>query len=154
MADRPTTRRRLFPPVYSLLALVLMAALHRLVPVREIIPWPARLFGIAFVLGGILLILWAARLFEAAGTTMKPFEQSAALVVRGPYRFTRNPIYLGMACALTGVAVLLGSLSPWIVIPVFIILIERLFIRREEADLEGRFGPGYEAFKVRVRRWL
>ena len=154
MSNRMAGRRRVIPPVYFLAALLLMAGLHVALPVRQVIQLPYRYGGLLFVLGGIVLVLWAARLFGQAGTTIKPFQESSALVVRGPYRLTRNPMYLGMVGGLVGVAVLLGSLAPVIVIPLFVALLDVRFIRAEEAMLERSFGATYRDYKTRVQRWL
>jgi protein-S-isoprenylcysteine O-methyltransferase Ste14 len=98
--------------------------------------------------------LWVAGIFDRAGTTIKPFEESSALVTTGPFRVSRNPVYLGMVLGLLGVAVLAGSLSPFLVIPLFAVLIDRRFIQAEEAQLERTFGASYVAYKSQVRRWL
>ncbi|MGH2373918.1 MAG: methyltransferase family protein [bacterium] len=146
--------RRVLPPVYFLAALLLMVGLHYALPVRQVTHFPYRYGGLVFVLGGILLVLWAARLFGQTGTPIKPFQEASALVVRGPYRLTRNPMYVGMVTVLIGIAVLLGSLSPVIIIPLFMALIDVRFIRLEEAALERTFGARYGDYKGRVRRWL
>ena len=149
-----TGGRRVLPPVYFLVALLLMVGLHVVFPVRQVIHFPYRYGGLVFVLGGILLVLWAVRLFGQAGTPIKPFQEASALVVRGPYRLTRNPMYVGMVAVLVGIAVVLGSLSPVIIIPLFVALMDLRFIRSEEAALERTFGARYGDYKARVRRWL
>ena len=154
MSNRVEGGRRVLPPVYFLLALLLMVGLHLAFPVVQIIGFPYRYTGIVFVLGGILLILWAVRLFGQAGTTIKPFQESSALVVGGPYRLTRNPMYVGMVGVLFGIGVLLGSMPPFIIIPLFVALIDLRFIRSEEAALERTFGAKYGDYKARMRRWL
>jgi protein-S-isoprenylcysteine O-methyltransferase Ste14 len=146
--------RRVIPPVFFLAAVLLMVGLHVAFPVRQVLQFPPRYGGLLFVLAGILLALWAVRLFAQAGTTIDPFKESTALVVRGPYELTRNPMYVGMVAVLVGIAVLLGSLSPWIVIPLFVALIDVRFIRAEEAALDRMFGARYRTYKARVRRWL
>jgi protein-S-isoprenylcysteine O-methyltransferase Ste14 len=89
-----------------------------------------------------------------AQTTIKPYETSSALVTGGPYRFSRNPIYLGMVLFLVGLNLGLGSWSPLLAIPAFAFIIERRFIRAEEAALLRRFGDEYETYRRRVRRWI
>ena len=131
-----------------------MVGFHYAFPVRQVIHFPYRYSGMVFVLGGILLVLWAVRLFGQAGTTIKPFQESSALVVGGPYRLTRNPMYVGMVGVLFGIGLLLGSLSPFIIIPLFVALIDVRFIRSEEAALERIFGARYGDYKAQVRRWL
>lgn len=154
MSNRAEGGRRVLPPIYFLGALLLMVGLHVTFPIRQVIPYPYRYTGAVLVLGGILLVGWAARLFGRAGTTIKPFQEASALVIRGPYRLTRNPMYVGMVTVLSGIALLLGSLSPGIIIPPFVALLDRRFIRFEEAALERIFGAEYRDYKARVQRWL
>ncbi|MBI2402747.1 MAG: isoprenylcysteine carboxylmethyltransferase family protein [Gemmatimonadetes bacterium] len=154
MSNRIQGGRRVLPPVYFLVALLSMVGLHVAFPIRQIIQFPYRYSGVLFVLGGILLVLWAARLFGHAGTPIKPSQEASALVVRGPYRLTRNPMYVGMVGVLFGIAELLGSLSPLLVIPLFVALMDARFIRAEEAALGRIFGAKYADYKARVRRWL
>jgi len=149
--ERPS---RVYPPTYLLLAVILMACLHVLMPVRRIIPTPYRYLGFIPLAAGVVAVLSVAGIIRRAGTTIRPFETSSTLLVRGPYRVTRNPIYLGMVCALFGVAVLAGSLTPFLVVPAFAYLIDRRFIRAEEAMLEQTFGSRYVDYKARVRRWI
>jgi protein-S-isoprenylcysteine O-methyltransferase Ste14 len=146
--------RPILPPVYFLVALVAMPCLHFLIPGRQLIDSPLRYVGLVIVAAGAALIIWAAGLFRKAETTIKPFQESSSLVVRGPYRLTRNPMYLGMACILVGTGVLFGSASPFAVVPVFVALIQWRFIRAEEAALERRFGAAYREYRARVRRWV
>jgi protein-S-isoprenylcysteine O-methyltransferase Ste14 len=131
-----------------------MIALHVILPIRQVIPGVFRLFGLIPLAFGLAVVLWAAGIFDRAGTAIKPFQESTVLVQRGPFLVSRNPMYLSMVCALLGVAVLAGSVSPFLVVPAFAILIDRRFIRAEEAILERRFGAEYVAYKARVRRWL
>ena len=131
-----------------------MSGLHLLAPVSQVITSPYRYLGIIPLSAGVAVVLWAAGIFRRVGTAIKPFEVSTVLVVDGPYRVSRNPIYLGMVCALIGVAVLLGSLTPVVVIPLFAYWIDRRFIRAEEAMLGETFGTQYDSYKAQVRRWL
>lgn len=152
--DAAPGRRPIYPPTYLLLAFLLMIGLHLVAPVRLLIHAPYRFLGLIPLAGGVALVLWGAGIFERVGTAIKPFEESSVLVSRGPFRVSRNPMYLGMVIGLTGVAVVAGSLTPFLVVPAFAILIERRFIRAEEAHLERTFGASYMAYKARVRRWL
>ena len=142
------------PPVYFLVALALMGFLHRAVPLAELIEAPYRYAGAVISGLGLALILWAAFLFRRAGTNIRPYLPSTALVVSGPYRFTRNPMYLGMSGILLGAAILVGSITPFIVIPAFMALVQDRFIVPEEAKLEAAFGREYADYKARVPRWL
>jgi protein-S-isoprenylcysteine O-methyltransferase Ste14 len=144
----------MMPPAFLLLSAVLMVALHLLVPVRQIVQAPWRALGALPLAAGIGVVLWVARMFRRRDTTIRPFEESSSLVVEGPFRISRNPVYLSLVLALLGVGLLLGSLTPFLVVPAFALLIDRRFIRVEEAMLERRFGSQYLALKSRVRRWL
>jgi protein-S-isoprenylcysteine O-methyltransferase Ste14 len=142
------------PPVYFVVALGVMAMLDYVVPVFPLVAKPYRDAGFAIMALAAVPIAWAALLFHRARTGIRPFSPATALVTRGPYRLTRNPMYLGMTGILLGAAILMGSLTPFIVIPAFMALIADRFIAREEAMLEQAFGPAYLEYKQRVRRWL
>ena len=142
------------PPVYLLLSLAAMALFHVALPIARPIEEPYRYAGAVIMALGIALILWAALLFGRAGTGIVPFSEATALVVAGPYRFTRNPMYLGMAAILLGAGLLLGSLTPFIVIPAFMALVAERFILPEERMLEVVFGEAYLRYRASVRRWL
>ena len=154
MNEPQPSSRFLVPPVYFLVALLLMGFFHRVAPWARVLEAPYRYGGVVLMALALGLILWAALLFRRAGTNIRPYLPSTALVLDGPYRFTRNPMYLGMAGTLLGAAVFLGSLTPLIVIPAFMALIAERFIVPEEAKLEAAFGRGYVDYKARVRRWL
>src|SRR5262245_45663632 len=108
-AELSPARRPVYPPAYLLLATLLMLTLHFLLPIRQIVCAPWRYVGLVLMLAGIAYVLYGANVIERAGTTIKPFETSTTLVVQGPYRFSRNPIYLAMAVSLIGLAILAGS---------------------------------------------
>jgi protein-S-isoprenylcysteine O-methyltransferase Ste14 len=147
-------KRKIIPPVYFLLSLIVMTGLHLLVPIVRVVPTPWSYAGSSMVALGIALGAFAAGSFRRAGTPVVPFERSTALVIGGLYRMTRNPMYLGLLLALIGVAVLLGTLSPFFPIPFFVWLIQTQFVRGEERFLEELFGAQYLAYKSKVRRWI
>lgn len=112
------------------------------------------------VLGGIIISLGvilsaaAAGLFIGRGTAIIPYKPASALVTSGIYRWTRNPMYLGLALVYAGVALLLNSLSDLVLLPVVLVIIQSQVIRREEAYLERAFGAKYLAYKNEVRMWV
>jgi protein-S-isoprenylcysteine O-methyltransferase Ste14 len=131
-----------------------MGVLHFLFPVVKIIPFPWNLLAaIPFALG-LALNLLADRAFKKHGTTVKPFEESAVLLTTGVFRISRNPMYLGFVLILVGIATLMGSLTPWAIIPILFILMDVLFITAEEKMLEHTFGDRWLEYKKSVRRWI
>ena len=147
-------RKRVYPPVYFFLGLLLMTAGHFWLPLASLIDSPLAYVGVPPILVGVGLLVWCNQLFRRADTTIKPFERSSALVTHGPFGFSRNPIYLGMVLTLLGAAVLFGTLSPFLIVPVFVVLIQSQFIRAEEAMLAEAFGSEYADYQKRVRRWI
>jgi len=131
-----------------------MVGLSFLLPFRKLIPSPYNWIGLLPIALGAAINIWASGHFAKIQTPIKPFERSTHLVSVGLYKYTRNPMYLGMVIILGGVGLLLGSLSPFLVIPVFIWLIQRNFIPAEEKMLEEVFGDDYLDYKSHVRRWL
>ncbi|MEO9137004.1 MAG: isoprenylcysteine carboxylmethyltransferase family protein [Casimicrobiaceae bacterium] len=147
-------KRRILPPVYFLAAIVVMVALDFVLPMVRWHWSPARMAGVVLIVAGLASAIAGARRFRLHGTAVKPFAESSALVVDGPYRFTRNPMYLGLSIILLGIGLVLESLTPFLVIPVFVWLITTRFIALEEPMLEQRFGSAYVEYRARVRRWL
>lgn len=142
------------PPVYLVLSMLAMAVLHLALPVVQLIGEPYRYAGALLIVLAAALGFWGVFLFRRARTGVVPFTEATTLVTGGPYRFTRNPMYLGMAGILVGTAIALGSLTPWLVLPAFMRVIAERFIVREEAMLERAFGEPYSNYRAVVRRWL
>ena len=142
------------PPFYFLGAIVLMVALDRFLPIVTLIEPPITYLGWVLFGLGIAVALAVNWRFKRAGTPIRPFEESTALVTDGPFAFSRNPIYLGAIVGLFGIFVVLGSLSPLAVIPPFVYIIRTRFIAVEERMLEAAFGEAYRDYKTRVRRWI
>lgn len=142
------------PPFYFLGAIVLMVALDRFLPIVTLIEPPITYLGWVLFGLGIAVALAVNWRFKRAGTPIRPFEDSTALVTDGPFAFSRNPIYLGAVVGLFGIFVVLGSLSPLAVIPPFVYIIRTRFIAVEERMLEAAFGEAYRDYMKRVRRWI
>jgi len=145
---------RFYPPVLLLMAVVLMVALHYVLPVARWLAWPWRALGALPIAVAVLVGFWGAVQFRRHDTTIIPFEQSTALIAEGPYRYSRNPLYISMTLILVGLWILLGSLSPVVVVPLFVWWISTRFIANEERHLEAQFGRTYLEYKTKVRRWL
>jgi protein-S-isoprenylcysteine O-methyltransferase Ste14 len=144
----------ILPPTYLLISILVMGLLKFLLPMAMIIPAPWNLKGIILLILGLSINVFAENAFRSAGTTVKPFEESALLVTDGIYRFTRNPMYLGFGAILIGSALLLGSVTPFLIIPLFILLMDRNFIIVEERMLEAKFGKVWREYETQTRRWI
>jgi protein-S-isoprenylcysteine O-methyltransferase Ste14 len=147
-------RKQVLPPTYFWGSVLLMFGLHYLVPVRKLIGAPYSYLGVIPLLIGLMVNVWCSEQFKRVKTTVKPFEQSSHLVTEGPYRFSRHPMYVGMALALIGLAVLLGTTVQVVVIPIFVWVMGKKFIAAEEKALEETFGEAYRQYSKRVRRWV
>jgi len=144
---------KIYPPIIMIACGAGMALLDTALPLARL--WPTwNPLGAVPVLAGFALAAWAAYIFHMHQTTVHPFKQATALVTRGPFAFSRNPIYLGMALVLLGFAITLGTLSPFLMIPVFMALVTRAVIKGEERMLAETFGDEYQAWQGKVRRWL
>lgn len=143
---------RLPPPVLVAGALAAAWLLQRVLPVPIGPPVPE--IGALVIFGSLALIGWAVLALVKAGNDPRPDKPDAAMVEAGPYRFSRNPIYLGFLVAVAGFALRWGDLWGWVALAVSHFLLDRLVVAREEAYLATRFGAAYDAYRSRVRRWL
>lgn len=146
--------RKILPPTYWMLSIVVMVGLHFLIPIARVITFPWNLLGLVPVAIGVIINIIASNRFDRLNTTIKPYEESAVLVTEGLFQLSRNPMYLGGALILAGIAMILGSVSPYLVIVVFVYLMNEIFIKIEEEMLAQKFGSSYLAYKERVRRWI
>ena len=146
--------KRILPPIYFLISLLVMLGLNFFFPLSKIIEPPYSYVGAVLIVIGAIMNIWASGYFNQVKTTIKPFEPSTYLVTVGLYKYTRNPMYLGGIFMLLGLAVLLGSLTPFLVIPVFFGLIQEHFIKVEESGLQETFKDEYLEYKQQVRRWI
>ena len=139
---------------YFLILLVLSVLLSFIFPVPAFLSPPATYCGFLIIGFGFVLALWSRSLFLKNSTTLQLSEEPASLVTSGPFRLSRNPIYLGMASILLGVAVVFGTLVA-LVFPVILgVVIEFFIIPGEERKLENIFGELYREYKKCVRRWI
>jgi protein-S-isoprenylcysteine O-methyltransferase Ste14 len=146
--------QKLMPTTYLLFAVLLIILLHFLTPIQFILISPWNLIGLLPLLFGIWINISADRAFKRAGTTVKPFEKSSTLIQHGVFRISRNPMYLGFVSILLGISLLLRSLSPYIVVVLFAILMEAVFIPSEEKMLSEAFGDQWERYRSQVRKWI
>lgn len=147
-------KKKPLPPTYFNSSIFLILLFHFVIPGIKIIDFPWNLFGIIpIIIGGILNLL-ADRAFKLNQTTVKPFEESKILITTGVFKFSRHPMYLGMVLILIGLSIILGSITPYIVVILFIILIYTLFITVEERMLSETFGDAWLEYKKNTRCWF
>lgn len=144
------------PPVYALICAVLMWWLSKVMPGIFWLDFPWRWAGPVMMVSAFLLDLDSLFIFRKNHTTINPVhpDQASKLVTEGLYRYTRNPMYLGLLIVLTGWAVYLGNVTALLVLPLFALIITRWQILPEERALEQKFGDEYRTYKCAVRRWL
>lgn len=106
------------------------------------------------VASGLGLAAWSAGAFRRRKTAVQPWKASTALVIEGPYGFSRNPIYVGFAVVYLGLALVLASWAALALLPVCLIIVDRGVVAREERYLTDKFGADYLAYRQKVRRWL
>jgi protein-S-isoprenylcysteine O-methyltransferase Ste14 len=110
--------------------------------------------GLLFIVLGFALAIRAFQMFRRAGTHVVPGEPATALVTAGPYRFTRNPIYIGFVLVYFGLSIVLTSMWVLLLLIPTLVILQRGVVKREEAYLERKFGDAYRAYKARVPRWV
>ena len=147
-------QRVIYPPVWLLLALIAIFSLNEYYPLDRFTSLAAQVIGGIIILLGLLLLVSANGLFVRAGTDVIPFRNVSSLVTDGVYRYTRNPMYLGMVAVLLGCSLTVGAVSTLPVPLVFAAIIEFRFIRPEEQMLRELFPQEFPAYCARVRRWL
>lgn len=147
-------KKCVLPPTYLLITIIVMIGLHFIFPIYRFQSVLLRLLGLIPVGLGVWTNLKADNLFKKHQTTVKPNLMPAALVDEGVYRISRNPMYLGFGAIMLGLALLLGSASPFIAAGLCIFLLDRNFIQLEEKHMAQQFGEDWLAYKKRVRRWI
>ena len=143
------------PPLLYIVPLGVGALLQRVVPIT-ILPrsvWTVAGGWLLFALG-LALFVAALLTFRKARTSLVPIKPTTAIVETGPYRFTRNPMYVSMTLVYLGVTLWIDSVWPLVFLPVILFTVQHAVIAREERYLEAKFGEAYRGYKARVRRWI
>lgn len=146
--------RRFMPPTYLLLFLLVAVALRFALPFFAYVTPLTLALGLTFLLLGIALNLAADAALKKSATPISPDATPVAFVTSGVFGLTRNPMYLGMVLIVAAAALLAGVPAGLIAAGAFALLLDRLFILREERNLEAAFGTRYAAYKASVRRWI
>jgi protein-S-isoprenylcysteine O-methyltransferase Ste14 len=146
--------RKIMPTSYFLILLLLLIPFHFILPIVKLNYSPYNYIGIVLILFGGFINLWTDALLKKGETTVKPHLKPSNLIISGPFKFTRHPMYLGMLSILLGAAVIAGSLVSFIFPLIYIGLMEILFIPMEERNLVEAFGEGYTEYRKKVRKWI
>jgi protein-S-isoprenylcysteine O-methyltransferase Ste14 len=149
----PVNGLRIPPPLLALACLASGLILHLLFSSQREV-FAHHVIGLLLVAGGVGLSFYSAGNFDGRRTTKNPEGEATSLVTSAPYTFTRNPMYLGLTIVLFGFAVFFGSIVMLLAPIAFVVIIDRMVIPREEANMERLFGQTYVEYKVRVRRWI
>ncbi len=144
----------ILPPAVMVFTAALMVLLHKFVPIGHLWQSPYRWDGIVLLVLGLGVAQWHARLFKRLNTNINTFGEPDTLTTEGLFSVSRNPMYLGFVIALTGLAVLLGSVSPFLGVIGFALLANYWYIPYEEHRMLNKFGKQYLEYRARVRRWL
>ena len=110
--------------------------------------------GWGAIAAGLLVMVWGLATFLRPRTAVMPHLPASRLVTSGPYRFSRNPMYVGLTLTYVGLALLIDTAWPLFVLPVVLALLMVMVVRREERYLERAFGEAYRSYRQRVRRWV
>ena len=153
--NRPDTAGVIAPPplIYlsGWLAGWLLGRIYPLSWLPDALTWPV---GGLLMVCGVTCAGFAFRAMRRAQTPVDPYSPSTALVVEGPYRYTRNPLYLALTLFYVALAGLVNSAWPLLLLPLVLLVMQQGVIAREERYLEQKFGEQYVRYKSRVRRWL
>tara|TARA_Y100000310_G_C20139047_1_gene559405 strand:- start:18 stop:467 length:450 start_codon:yes stop_codon:yes gene_type:complete len=139
---------------YFLILIIINAIIHYLYPIKQIIPQSYTYIGLIIFIIGWIPNIWLGIYFRKIKTSIPSYNIPSKLITSGLFRFSRNPIYLGMIIALIGEMIFLGSLITFAIPSLFFILINKFNIKAEEAILKKKFGKAYLDYKKRVRRWI
>lgn len=144
----------LLPPVLVMIIVILMCAASLVMPGPVILSEPYNLLGLVLLIAGTGMGLLGAAHFNRIGTNIPTFNEPTLLVIDGLFRWTRNPMYLGFTLFLLGLAVMLGTLVPFLGPIAFAVTSDRWYIAFEERALRDKFGEPYEAYRRATRRWI
>ena len=145
---------RVHPPVLLFIHLLVVFALNWLLPLPITVPGILEWIGYGLIFVGLGFAFRAMQQFRKVHTTLDPHGSVSVIVTDGPYRISRNPIYLGLLCSLIGIPLVLGSYWGVVMSPVFVVTMNQFVIKHEEDYLEKKFKDVYTSYKSRVRRWL
>ena len=155
MTEEPKNAGAIAPPPIIVLVLLLAGVeLDARVPAPFLGTVVQTVLGVMFIVPAVALAFWAIRLFRRSGTQVEPWKPSTALVIEGPYRYTRNPMYLAMTLLFAGLGFAIDTFWLFALLPLLVAALHFGVVRREERYLEGLFGVPYRDYCNTVRRWI
>ena len=145
-----------YPPIVSFFFFAVMILISLCMPLLSVKHTFMNGISVVFFIGSFLIVLSAAVAFKKVQTTIDPTtpEKTSALVTSGIYAYSRNPMYLGILGGLIGSGLLLGNLLNLFLFPLYIMTMNKLFIKPEEKILESIFESAFVEYKQKVRRWI
>lgn len=146
--------KRILPPHLFVLCAVCMICCRLAFTSGLAIPYPYNLPGLGLILAGVRLAVTSKRIFLREKTNVQTFDDPDKLIVEGPFRYSRNPMYLGFLIALSGLAILLGEPVTFMFAAAFFLVTQRGYIPFEEKAMTRTFGEEYLSYKSKVRRWI
>ena len=143
-----------FPPLVFAVILLAGMVLQFVCPLPLFHWHPSRWIGGVLAVVSAVLAKWGEIALRRAGTNVKPSEPTTAIVQGGPFRFSRNPLYLSLMMLYVGVSLMFNALMPILLLPLLVAVVHFGIVRREERYLETKFGEPYRHYRQKVRRWL
>ena len=146
--------QKLIPPLFLFICALIMISLHLIFPIQIIIRPPYNYSGIVIFISGLIIAKKTGQLFSKIDTEIHTFKKPDKLVTNGFFQYSRNPIYISFVMILIGLNIVLGSLSPFVIIVIFILVTNFWYIPFEEKRMQEQFGEEYKNYKKAVNRWI
>lgn len=147
--------KKILPPVLFVLFIIVMGVICWRMGSPHNIYYPYSLIGLPFVVAGLMLAVAGKMLFRKLGTNIMTFDEPDKLVTEGVFKYTRNPMYLGLVVAMLGFSLLMGSaITSILLTALFLLITDRWYIAFEEQVMHRKFGLDYEEYCRKVRRWI
>ena len=145
---------KILPPFWAIIYMTMGMGLHFIWLWRGGERFPMPWVAAGSMALGFTSMVWAWKIFHRKKTAVHPFEESTCFVTEGPYRFTRNPMYLGMTLILFGIAFMAGTVPALLIPFLFFLTVDSAYVPFEEKKMGARFGEAYLHYRKRVRRWF
>jgi protein-S-isoprenylcysteine O-methyltransferase Ste14 len=152
--ERDAPRVVVFPPILFGAALAVGFLLNWLWPVHPLPAVGARVLGVLLLVASGVLAVWAERTMHGAGTNVRPDKPTLTIVTTGPFRYSRNPLYIASTGFVMAVTLFFNALWPLVLLVPVLVVVRYGVVGREERYLEAKFGDSYRAYKAQVRRWI